>query len=254
MTDQAKQAAGAVSISPYELVFGAPFFEEEQFPAIREEAEARGVETDIPERFLLLGSVGLLLQELLPEGPGRAEFSRVGQLLSQAYHIWGHGKPGYRLTEAEARELVQLTAEAEGWDLSPPSPCGYLDLPRHLFWARIEEGATPEPVAGFFWTVAGPAEVSDPAVGADAARRLELLLVLGLFPGRPGFSTIALETPLERTDTFPRSGVRPEGEDFANILPGGELQGWYGLITELEVLKLVSLCFGELAGGGGDER
>jgi hypothetical protein len=271
MTDQRKQAAGAASLSPYELVFGAPVFEEQRFPAIRAEAEARGVETDVPERFLLLASVGLLLQELLPEGAGREEFSRVGQLLYQAYHFWREGKPGYRLSEGEARELVRRHPGAEGWSLAPPAPSGYLELPRHLFWARIEEGATPEPVAGFFWTVCGPAEVVDragglePALGpesaqevasaggVDAPRHLELLLVLGLFPGRPGFSTIALETPLERGDPFPATGARPEGEDFANILPGGELQDWYGLITELEVWKLVSRCFAELARGG-DER
>jgi hypothetical protein len=212
----------------------------------------------VPERFVLLGSVGLLLQALLPEGAGHEEFSRVGQLLYQAYHFWRHGKRGYLLSEAEARELVRRPTAVEEWHLIPPVPAGYLQLPRHLFWARIEEDATPEAVAGFFWTVAGPAadpdraELSGPAEVADAPRRLELLLVLGLFPGRPGFSTIAVETPLERGDPFPVTGARPEGEDFANILPGGELQDWCGLITELEVLKLVSRSFAELAGGEGD--
>lgn len=260
MTGDSKQSSPAAVLSPYELVFGGAIFEEEKFPEIRAEAEARGVETEVPERFLLLGSVGLLLQELLPEGAGREEFSRVGHLLYQAYHFWHYGKHHQQLSETEARDLVRRPPAAEGWHLTPPAPAGYLQLPRHLFWARIEEGATPEPVAGFFWTVAGPAggsgtaEVSDPAEVSGAPRRLELLLVLGLFPGRPGFSTIAVESALDRTDTFPRSGSRIEGEDFANILPGGELQDWYGLITELEVLKLASRCFAELAGGAGDER
>lgn len=253
MTGQDKQSSVSKQISPYDLVFGGAFFEEDRFPSIRAEAESRGVATEVPERFLLLGGVGLLLQELLPEGAGREEFSRYGKLLYQAYNFWRHGKRHYALSEAVARGLVardaaQERAESERWHLTPPVPAGYLELPRHLFWARIEEGATPEPVAGYFWTVADPASPDDPP------GRLELLLVLGLFPGRPGFSTITLETPLERSDSFPRSGSRPDGEDFANILPGGELQDWYGLITELEVLKLVSRGFAELAGGDGDEH
>jgi hypothetical protein len=254
MTEQAKQSSSAAESSPYELVFGRSIFEEVKFPEIRAEAEARGVETEIPERFLLLGSVGLLLQELIPEGAAREEFSRIGRLLYQGYHFWLHGKQHQLLSEAEVRELVRRPPAAEVWHLTPPAPAGYLQLPRNLFWARIEEGATPEAVAGFFWTVTGAAEASDPARGADAPRRLELLLVLGLFPGRPGFSAIEIETTVDRTDPFPGNGSRAEGEDFANILPGGELQDWYGLTTELEVLKLVSRCFAELAGGEGDER
>lgn len=254
MTDQAKQSSSAAELSPYELVFGHSIFEEEKFPEIRAEAEARGVETAIPERFLLLGSVGLLLQELLPEGAAREEFGRVGRLLYQGFHFWLYGKHRQLLSEAELRELVRRPPAAEMWHLTPPAPAGYLQLPRNLFWARIEEGATPEAVAGFFWTVAGAAEASAPAEGSGAPRRLELLLVLGLFPGRPGFSAIEIETTMARPDPFPRSGSRAEGEDFANILPGGELQDWYGLTTELEVLKLVSLSFAALAEGAGDGR
>jgi hypothetical protein len=249
MTDEKKAASPGASLSPYELVFGSAIFEADRFPGIREESESRGIAAEVPERFLLLGTVGALLQELLPEGAGSEEFSRHGALLYQAYHFWRYGKRHFQVSEDEARALVKRAPDSAGWNLVPPVRAGYFRLPRNLFWARIEEGATPEPVDGFFWTVASSVGGAEPKL-----ERLELLLTLGLFPGRPGFSTIALETPLERTDTFPRSGARPEGEDFANILPGGELQGWYGLITELEVLKLVSLSFGELAGGGGDER
>jgi hypothetical protein len=253
MTNE-KRTPAPDSLSPYELVFGSALFEADRFPAIRAEAEARGVETELPERFLLLGTVGALLQELLPEGAGSAEFSRHGVLLYQAYHFWRHGKRHYLLTEPEARELVDRPPEGERWHLLPPGPAGYLQLPRHLFWARIEEGATPEPVAGFFWTLAAAAPEAHPRP------RLELLLALGLFPGRPGFSTITIETEIDRgdADLQPGAAARAEGEEFANILPGGELQAWYGLITELEVLKLVSRAFQQLAeraaGGAGDGR
>lgn len=232
--------------SPYDLVFGVEFFEGERFPGIRGEAEARGVVTEVPERFLLLGTVGALLQELIPEGAGAEEFVRHGALLYQAYHFWRHGKATYRLEEAEARALVERPASSEGWSFKPPARAGYLELPRHLFWARIAEGATPEPVAGVFWTVADPVDI------AARGGRLQLLLPLGLFPGRPGFSTIGLEVVPDLLPPAPpvASGAS-EREEFANILPGGELQGWYGLITEMEVIKLVSRAFGHLMAGGG---
>lgn len=236
---------GGASHSPYDLVFGSAIFEEDRFPGIRNEAETRGVATEVPERFLLLGTVGSLLQELLPEGAGAEEFARHGTLLYQAYHFWRHGKETYRLEESEARALVAHTTSSERWCFEPPARAGYLEFPRHLFWARIEEGATPEPVAGCFWTVADPVDAS--AQGG----RLQLLLPLGLFPGRPGFSTIALEVVPDLLAATPP--VDPEREDFANILPGGELQGWHGLLTELEVIKLVSRTFSHLTAGVRDE-
>lgn len=235
--------SGQAPHSPYDLVFGAAVFEEDRFPGIRAESEARGVPTEVPERFLLLGTVGSLLQELLPEGTGTEEFTRHGALLYQAYHFWRYGKEVFRLTEAEAREIVARPASPEAWHFEPPLRAGYLELPRHLFWARIEEGATPEPVAGFFWTVAEPVD----AVSAQG-RRLQLLLPLGLFPGRPGFSTIALDVRPDLLEATPPAQLagEPGRADFENILPGGELQGWYGLLTELEVLKLVSRSFAEV--------
>lgn len=236
---------GSPSPSPYELVFGSAFFEEDRFPGIREEAEARGVATESPERFLHLGTVGALLQELLPEDAEGEEFARHGVLLFQAYHFWLHGKESYRLEESEVRDLLALPSSAEEWHFDPPAPAGYLELPRHLIWARIEEGATPEPVEGFFWTRAEPI---DPSPGQGG--RLQILMPLGIFPGRPGFSTIALELIPELVRAS-AAGAAPGGEereDFENILPGGELQGWFGLETELEVARLVSRVFGRLAG------
>lgn len=252
MTDADKQSTAPAAVSPYELVFGSAVFEADRFPAIEAEAEARGVPTEVPERFLLLGSVGVLLQDLLPEDAGAAEFSRHGVLLYQAYHFWKHGKRHYRLTEDEARGLVEAPpSRPELWHLEPPVVAGYFQLPRHLFWARIEEDLTPEAVDGFFWTVAPGLTPEEPG------RRLELLLPLGLFPGRPGFSTIAIEERLDRGSGDPGAdtAARPGGDDFANILPGGEMQNWYGLLTELEVLKLVSRAFRllETRAGGVDE-
>jgi len=242
MTEEKMQAPSDGLPDPYELVFGSEVFEGDRFPMIREEAEARKVDARASDRFIMLGTVGALLQEILPEGTSAEEFTRYGTLLYQAYNYWLSGKPYYELEEEETRALIEgeVREEDEGrGELIPPQPSGYLRLPRHLFWARIEEGATPEPVDGFFWSLAGP--------GPDGEKpRLELLLILGLFPGRPGFSTISIDSDFEvRRDSPP--GAEIGREPFENILPGGELQGWHGLVTESEVLELVSRIFGSLS-------
>lgn len=244
---QAEPGVPSARPTPYALVFAAGHFEDEAFPWIAEEGEARGVPSADPARFLLLGQVGRLLRELLPGGAGGEEAERYGMLIFQAYHFWRFGKRVLALDEAKARAVVESTAPLGAWALHPPAPAGYVQLPRHLFWARVEEGATPEPVDGFFWTMVG---TEDPA--RPPYRRLDVLLVLGMYPGRPGFSTIAVGAELESAPEGHWGDVqgRREGEDFSNILPGGELQGWHGLVTEVEVLKLVSRIFRELVKEG----
>jgi hypothetical protein len=56
-------------IDPYTLVFGAESMDERLFPPIAEEAEARSVPLDDPERFLFLTSVGKLLQAIAEPEP-----------------------------------------------------------------------------------------------------------------------------------------------------------------------------------------
>lgn len=226
-------------LTPYELVFGDGI-EAERFPAIREEVEARGAATAAPERFLLLGRAMELLRELAPDEAGADAVGRYGALVHQAWHFWRYGRRVLVLDAALARRLVVGFAEVGAWMLTPPHPAGYLQLPRHLFWARVEASSPPEPVDGFFWTMIG---VGDPET--PPYERLDLLLVLGMRAGRPGFGTIPVAAGLEaaRVGHWADAEARPGGEDFANILPGGELQGWYGLITELEALKLASRIF-----------
>src|SRR5690606_18836554 len=98
-------------LTPYELAFGYPLFEDDLFPRIRDEAEARGVRTAAPEQFLMLGAVGNALRDHLPEAEPRgaaplaeagggpaaeAAHGRVldefGRLFFQAYHFWLYGK------------------------------------------------------------------------------------------------------------------------------------------------------------------
>lgn len=234
----------APRFTPYELVFGAGAFESDHFPAIQAEVELRGWATPDPEAFLTLSRVTSLLQEMAPDDAGADVYGRYGLMLYQAWTFWRFGRRLLVLESSVARKLVETFPVAGIWELTPPHPAGYVQLPRNLFWARIEESATPEPVDGFFWTMVGR---SDPE--APPYDRLDVLLILGMRPGRPGFGLVPVSAELHGAPLghWADADARPGGEDFSNILPGGELQGWYALVTELEVLKLTSRIFWHLA-------
>jgi hypothetical protein len=121
--------------------------------------------------------------------------------------------------------------------LRAPAPAGYLQLPHQLLWTRIAEGAPAEAADGFFWSMPAAEE------GARS-ERLDLLLVLGMRRGRPGASLVdvTVESAGELAQ-WADPEARPGGPDFGNILPGGELRDYLGLVTQAEVLKLASLCF-----------
>lgn len=231
---------GPGRLTPYELVFGDGGFETGAFARILGEVEARGGGGSSPERFLVLESVGAELRELAGDGAGADVYGWYGALLYQAWNFWRFGRRVLAVEETPARRLVESEAMVGAWELSPPHPAGYVQLPRHLFWARVEEEAAPEPVDGFFWTMPGRDDPETPPFD-----RLDVLLVLGMRPGRPGFGTIPVGVELGgvRPGHWADADARPTGDDFANVLPGGELHGWFGLVAELEVLKLVSRIF-----------
>lgn len=229
----------AARLTPYEVVFGASVFEEEKFPGIREEAGERGVDPAESERFLMLGSVGRLLGRMLPEDAPGQTIEQYGRLLFQAFNFWRFDRQLFVLESAPARRLTERPPRIGEWEIVPPHPAGYLQLPRHLFWARTEEEANPEPVDGIFWTMVGE---EDPMV--PPFRRLDLVVAMGLRPDRPGLSVIDIGEDLTGGPGHWGDGdARPDGRDFGNILPGGELEALHAFVTPSEVLKLTSLVF-----------
>jgi hypothetical protein len=222
--------------TPYELVFGDPALAQ-RLDAIGAEAEARQVNAADPERFLQLAAAGELLRELRPEGTDAGGLLDLGRLIFHAYHYRLAGEPLYRLDEPLARRLLASPPPVGPWTLAPPAPAGYLGLPRQLLWARVAAGAAAEPVDGIFWR----------ADEAAVDRRLDALLVLGLRADRPGFSVAGVSAVAPDGGHWADLQARVDGPDFANILPGGELRGLHGLVTEAEVLKLLSLCFWHMA-------
>jgi hypothetical protein len=227
--------------SPYDTAFQDTAFETQHFPDIRAEAEQRAISTADPEQFLELSSVGAILRTALVESDQPA-VTQFGPLLHQAYHFWLFGKNVYDIDEPLFRQLTGDLPVAGARPLVPPAPAGYLALPRNLLWARIADDAVPEAIDGFFWTMLGE---GDPRLPPFA--RLDVLLVLGLRPGRPGFSIAEVSALLadEPAEHWADARAREEPQqDFANILPGGEIQQLRAIETRGEVLKFIARAFG----------
>lgn len=233
-------------ITPWQLVFGAPKLDESRFVEILE--QAAGDMPDTVATLLQLPAAGELLREMMPaqmEPETRAEaVAQVGALLFHGFRYWHSGRTVLRVDERALRRLVAEPADAQS--ISPPAEAGYIQLPRNTLWATVAEGAAAEPADGIFWSA--------------TTSRLDLLLVLGLRRDRPGLSLVpvALEGEHDLAQ-WARADARPDGDDFANVLPGGELNQYLSILTHAEVVRLAALCFAAAASAEppaleGDER
>lgn len=231
---------------PYDLVFGIPEFEAEEFPGIKQEAEERGVDPrDIPQ-FIMLATVGALMRSLLPADANKDAVKQFSAVVTHAYHYWLAGKQSFEIDDATLRRLLAPDVVVGSWDMAPPVPAGYVRLPRNVIFARIDETATPEAIDGFFFIMPG---THDAAVPPN--ERLDALLILGLVPQRGGFSVIDITTTVtaEAVGHFGDVVAREGGCDFENVLPGGEGR-LLAVTNTLEVFKLIARCFWHLAGHG----
>jgi hypothetical protein len=224
-------------ITPYEIAFGEVGFEDRVFTRILAEAEEHGEDPAVRERFAFLSLAGDAARDMVPPEAGAEAMEEYRALLYHALNFWRFGRRTYVLEPALARYLVEAAPVLDGWALKLPSPSLYVQLPPKLFWASIATDVPPEPVDGFFATVA---DGRDPMGGAY--QELNVLMVLGLRRGRAGFSVIAFDTevgpgiPATWTDAPGREGAK----DFENILPGGEIAGLYSILTTTEALKLLA--------------
>lgn len=217
---------------PFDLIFSDDL--ESRFDDITAEAEDRVVDVHDRDRFSMLVAVGELLRTLLPEDAPADAFLQVAGLVFYSYHFRVHGKQSLDISEPVLRELLSTGFVAGPTATTPPAPAGYVTLPRNRVWSRITEDAHAEALDGFFFC--GP----------------DVLFVLGIMPGRPGLSIMEVpaEPETEEQTSFAELQARPDGEDFANVLPGGELQGHFAITNNMEALKLVARCFWHLNARG----
>lgn len=236
--DSGAPTAPSARMTPYELVFTGGEFEANVFPRISAEAEEQGVSTLRPEPFAFLSTAADVVREVTPEDAPPEALDQYRALLFHAYHFWRDGRKLYVIERAAARYLVEAGRSIDAGGATLPFSAAYLQLPTNLFWGSIDTTTPPEPIDGFFLT---QHEGTDPL--GEPFHRLELLMVLGIRRSRAGFSVIPLASELDESlDALLREPVRPEG-DFANVLPGGEIDGLYSVLTAAEALKLVVRTF-----------
>ena len=215
--------------NPYDLMFSDEL--EPRFDAIAEEAAEHNVTIADRDRFTMLLGVGELLGELIPDGASSEVIREVSGLLFHCYHFRANGKQTYDIEEPVLRELLSTGFIAGPAAMAPPAAAGYVRLPRNRVWSRITEDAHAEAIDGFFF------------VDRD------ILYVLGLLPGRPGFSIMEVSGALadQQQTSIAELKARDTGDDFANVLPGGEMQGHFAITNNVEALKLAARCFWQLA-------
>lgn len=221
--------------TPYELVFAGSRFETEAFPAIEQEALARGLDPLRYQEFTLIASVGAALQDLLPDDVPRDAIERYGEMLYHAFHFWRSGRVLYAFDEAVVRFWIETRPEVAARSARPPQPALYLQWPPNLFWATVSEGTPPEPVDGLFLVA------HETPIEGRAIPQIEALLALGLRPGRPGFGTIPFRCGLDA------AGVPADAEwMFRSELPGSQLAGIYALERLPEAVWLVEAALAHL--------
>jgi hypothetical protein len=221
--------------TPYELSFPNLEWARNAFVAVREESELRGVDRSDPALFILLGSVGRILQEIRPEDEDPERIHPLGMLLYHAFNFWEAGEQIWLLETPVVRSLVQ-SAPSTSWNGGMPAAAGYVQLPQHLVWMEAEQ-QRPESVDGYFWSA---------PVGGD---EIHVLLAAGVLGDQPGFSVVPLPpASLERAEEWADGPGREQGAGFASRMPGAELEQLYRVGTPGEVLQLVSRVFAFLNG------
>jgi hypothetical protein len=217
---------------PYDLL-GFPD-DEEWLKSVVEESREHRVDLMDRERFAMMLCTGEVIRKIVPPDASPEQIWQAAGLTFHCYHFRAAGKRTFNIEEPVLRELLSTGFVAGPIETVPPCPAGYVHLPRNRVWSRIANDAKPEAIDGFFFT------------GDD------LLFILGLLPGRPGFSVLPVraahgETPITSVAELK---AREEGEDFANVLPGGEMQGHFAITNNMEALKLAARCFWHLAPRG----
>lgn len=214
-------------LTPFELLFRSPEDAEALAGAVAEEAEGRGVDASEPHAFVTMGAVTAFIRGIQGEAAPSESIHQYGALAWHALHFARSGFPLYLLGTHAARYLVEGSPPGAA---TVPGASGYLQLPQHLFWTEVASGV-PESVDGIFWNVTGP----------DA---LHALVVTGLRPDRSALGVVPLpRAPASAAASWVAIDARGDGSDFANSMPGSDLDVLYAFRTSGEIFKLLARFF-----------
>jgi hypothetical protein len=145
-------------------------------------------------------------------------------VLYAAYRFWEAGGE----VVAPSRERLEPAFREPPPPDAPAIPGGacYLQLPHHWFWARVTPDGPHEPLDGCFLAADGS--------GAEVT----VVAVLGLHPGRHGFTQIALHVPAADF----AAASEAAGREFAPTMESGDAAGFRSVTTAGELLLLVRLA------------
>jgi len=205
---------------------------EQRFAEVRESLERNRVDAFSRDAFLLDGTAGNLLRDVMPEDAPAGTVNAYGTLVHMLYLLWSHGWPVVTVTtEALLAAIAAVATAPIPGSLGVARPPIYVQFPEKLVWAEPVRGAAHEPVDGAFLLA--------------HEGRVTALAVLGFRAEREGFTTAEAAAALPLRELVPRAdGSAP----FASQLPAGERAGLLSLADEIELVALVLLAAGARGG------
>ncbi len=161
--------------NPFELVFADL---RDRFERLRDDLAAGRKDPAVRDALLLEREAAEVLHALRPEdGFGEATLT-VAALFHHAYLFWASGESVRSLTIEELRRLLAQAPPRP--EASDEGNSRYLQLPPLAVWAVLEDGP-PEPLDGWFRRKTGDT--------------IDALAILGLRPGREGFTALEVSGP-----------------------------------------------------------
>ena len=200
--------------TPFELVFTGLV---DRFDRLRGDLVAGGKDAAIRDVLLLEREAAEVLHFLRPdEGFGEAT-ETVAALFHHAYLFWANGEPVRAVAMEELRRILAGAPARPA--LTGDGGSRYVQLPPLAVWGVLAEGP-PEPLDGWFRTRTGDT--------------MHALAILGLRPGRDGF------TALEVSGPAPGLGERdPTTPLFAPVISETQVPAGIGAVTsDVELLEL----------------
>jgi hypothetical protein len=207
---------------PFDLVFS--HLADTAFPEIRAEAQDPAMDLStlarLPSSQRLLGELGS--PDLAEENP--AVVGEYLALLFVAYRYWL--VDAHTLSVDRDKLGAAIERGPQGTTVVPHDAC-YVALPEHWCWATIGEGQPHEPLDGMF------------VVKAKGRAEITIVAILGLRPGREGFSQI---TVTGSADDVSAASKEMRNPPFAPLMEGGTEAGFKSVTSEGELLLLAHLA------------
>lgn len=179
-------------------------------------------------QFARLPSVQRVLAELADPGVVEAQPEAADEYLTSLFVAFRFWQAGRHVIVID-REAVSLPLDPTRMGAVPPIPHGacYLQFPERWIWAQIDPTAPHEPVDGIFVT------------RSEAPGEITVLAVLGLRPGRSGFSQLAVRVTPEELQAARQEARTPP---FEPVVEGGREAGLKSLVSVAELLLLAQLA------------